>query len=414
MSRLSPIPFERPMAVSDDLEESALSSDDSTQDHKKLGTAWLCAALAGIFALAYSSISQVPPAATMLVLIVLLIAYAGYGYTLTNKSTVQFADSLYYMGFLWALFALLATFVLWPAPKLTADAVLTTFGYALVTTFCGMLLRLVVIQFQDTHPDRLVHAQETIDRRVAALVQEINEATMEITSFRDRVASDLGAMHHDLMQCLVDVREKISEEYQKITAMMNAGFESVLKDVLGQLSAIQFPQEIITAEVDKLVGALGKQGEDFERAAHRLEKSLMQTAETVTSFGDALSESEGAKHVVVAVNDLSGKIKDRTQQFVEMTTVLERSRTELDSQFNSLQSLRASVSRASMQLSTFETELRDLSSASMSTEVRDGLMNMQKTIRSSLEATTTIESTMRDVLFFMRERVSKEHSGERN
>lgn len=414
MSRLSPIPFERPMPVPDDLEESALSSDDSTQEHKKLGIAWLCATLAGVSALAYSSISQIPPTTTMLVLIVLLVAYAGYGYTLTNKNTIQFADSLYYMGFLWALSALLATFVLWPAPKLTADAVLTAFGYALVTTFCGMLLRLVVIQFQDTHPDRLVHAQETIDRRVAALVQEINEATMEITSFRDRVASDLGAMHHDLMQSLVDVRERLSEEYQKITAMMSVGFESSLKDVLGQLSAIQFPQEILTAEADKLVGALGKQGEDFERAAHRLEKSLMKTAETVTSLGDALSGSEGAKHVMVAVNDLSGKIKDRTQQFVEMTTVLERSRTELDSQLNSLQSLRESVSGASMQLSTFETELRNLSSASMSTEVRDGLMNMQKSIRSSLEASTAIESTMRDVLFFMRERVMKEHSGERN
>ena len=45
------------------------------------------------------------------------------------------------------------------APKLTADAVLTTFGYALVTTFSGMLLRLLVVQFRDTLPDRLVHAE---------------------------------------------------------------------------------------------------------------------------------------------------------------------------------------------------------------------------------------------------------------
>ena len=415
MPRLSPIAFDRPMPVPEDLEEGGLPSDDSAlQSHIKLGTAWLCATLAGASALAYSSFSQFSPTATILVLVVLLVAYAGYGYVLPKKHTIQFADSLYYMGFLWALFALLAAFVIWPTPKLTTDAVLTTFGYALVTTFCGMLLRLVMIQFQDAHPDRLVHAQETIDRRVAALIQQIDEATMEFTSFRDRAASDLGAMHHDLMRSLVDVRERTSEEYQKMTAIMSAGFESSLKDVLVRLAAIQFPQEILSAEVAKLVAALGKQGEDFEKAAHRLEKSLMQAAETVTSFGDALDGSEAAKQVGVAINELSSKIKERTEEFVEMTTALEKSRTELDNQLNSLQSLGSAASMISTQLSGFEAELRDLSSASMSAEVKNGLMNVQKAIRSSLEAGKAIESTMRDVLLFMRERVTEEHSGGRN
>jgi len=50
----------------------------------------------------------------------------------------------------------------------------------------------------------------------------------------------------------------------------------------------------------------------------------------------------------------------------------------------------------------------------MSAEVKNGLMNVQKAIRSSLEASKTIESTMRDVLLFMRERVTEEHSGGRN
>jgi hypothetical protein len=97
-----------------------------------------------------------------------------------------------------------------------------------------------------------------------------------------------------------------------------------------------------------------------------------------------------------------------------MTTVLERSRTELDGQLTSLQSLRSAVSTVSGQLSAFETELKDVSSASMSAELRDGLISVQKAIRSSLDASKTIESTMRDVLFFMRERVTEERSGGRN
>jgi len=414
MPRLPTIPLERPMPDADDLEDSLLLDDHSgLQDHIKLGTAWLCITLAGVLALAYSEMSQFSRTYTVLTLIGLLVAYAGFGSFLRRKNIIQFADSLYYMGFLWAFFALIAAFVVWPAPKLTVDAVLTTFGYALVTTFCGLFLRILVVQFQGTLPDRLVHAQETIDHRVASLIQQIQEATREITSFRDRAASDLGGTLQDLVQSLTDVRQKIAEQHQTMTKTMSAGFESSLKEILGRLAAIQIPQEVLTTEVARLVAALGKRGEDFEKAAERLEKSLMQAAETVTSFGESLYGSEGAKQVGDAVNELSRKIKERSEQFVEMTTALENSRTELDNQFTGLQSLRSAVSLVSTQLSTFERELRDLSSTSLSADVKNGLLNVQKAVHSSLEASTAIESTMRDVLFFMRERVSEGHSSDR-
>jgi predicted nucleic acid-binding Zn-ribbon protein len=414
MHRLPSVPFERPLPVPDNLEEEGLSQDDSSLTHLKLGTAWLCATLAGVAALAYASIAQTPAFTTMLALAGLLVAYAGYGYFLPKKNTVQFADSLYYMSFLWALFILIATFLLWPAPKLSTEAVVTAFGNALVTTFCGMLLRLVVIQFQDTLPDRLVHAQERMDRRVAALVRELNEATVEITAFRDRAATDLGGTLSDLVQSLADVRAKIAEQHRTMAHMMSEAFESSLRDILRRLSAIHIPQELLTTEVGKLVAALEKQGANLDKAAGNLEQRLMQAADTVAAFGESLSKSEAAKQVGVAMNDLSGRIKERTAQFVEMTTALEKSRTELDGQLNSLQSLRATVVAVETQLAAFEIELRDVASASMSAEVRNGLMNVQKAIRSSLDASKAIESTMRDVMFFMKERVTEGQSGGRS
>jgi predicted nucleic acid-binding Zn-ribbon protein len=413
MPRFSTMRFERPMPDPEDLEDSGASSDDSArQSHVRLGAAWLCTTLAGILALGYSAMSQYSRTSTMLVLMVLLVTYAGYGSFLRKKNTVQFADSLYYMGFLWALFALIASFVVWPAPKLTADAVLTTFGYALATTFCGMLLRLLVVQFQETAPDRLVHAQETIDRRVAALTQQISDATMEIASFRDRAACELGSTLQGLVHSLTEAREQIAEQHQAMTTTMSAGFESSLKDILGRLATIQIPQEVLTTEVAKLVATVGKRGEEFEKAAQRLEKGLMQAAETVTRFGDSLFGSEGAKQIGVAVNELSGTIKERTKQFAEMTTALEKGRTELDSQLNSLQSLRSAFATVSTQLSTLETELKSLSSNSISADVRNGLMDVQKAIHSSLDASKAIESAMRGVMFFLKERVTEERAGD--
>ena len=414
MHRLPTIPFDRSTTVQDDLEDNPQLGDDSALTRLKLATAWLCATLAGVAALAYATISQASPALTMVALAVLLVAYAGYGYFIPRKNTIHYADSLYYMGFLWAIFALIATFVIWPAPKLTTEAVLTTFGYALVATFCGMFLRLLIVQFRDdSSPDRIEVAEEKIERRVAALIQEINEATMEMATFRDRAAGDLGGTMRDLVQSLIAVREELAEQHRTMANAMSESFESSLKEILGRLSAIQIPQECLTGEVAKLVSTLGKQGESFQKAAQKLETSLMRSAETVTSFGDSLHGSEGAKQVGIAVNDLSTKIKERTEQFVKMTTAFEQNRAELDSQLSSLQSLQSAASTVAARLSAFEKELVELSSASMSAEVKTGLVGVQQAIRSSLEGSKAIESMMRDVLLLMRQRVTEEHSGER-
>jgi uncharacterized coiled-coil DUF342 family protein len=403
------------MAVTDDLEDSGLTSDESAaQSRMKLGAAWCMATMAGVGALAYSSMAELPSAMTMLVVGALLAAYAAYGYSVKNKNTVRFADSLYYMGFLWSLFALLAAFVIWPAPKLTADTVLTAFGYALVATFCGMLLRLLTLQFQETVSDRIVLAEETIDRRVAALTQQLNEAAVEISAFRERAANDLGATLYDLVQSLAAVREKIADQHLRMAKATSEGFESSLREILGRLSAIHVPQDMLTAEVGKMVAALGRQGEHFAKAAQRLEATLQQAADTVTAFAESLAGSAAAKEVGAAIHELSAKIKERTNQFADMTAALEQSRTELDGQLGSLQSLRSAVSTVSSQLSAFEVELKTVSAASMSADLKNRLIDVQQAIRSSLDASKAIESAMRDVLFFMKERVTEERSGGRN
>jgi hypothetical protein len=277
-----------------------------------------------------------------------------------------------------------------------------------------MLLRLVVIQFQASQPDRLAQAQETLDDRVAALVQQINEATMEINMFRDRAAGDLRGALHDLVGSLADVRETIAVQHRSMSKTVNERLESSVQEVLGRLSAMAIPQERLTAEVTRLMTALGKQREGCEQAAHRLETTLTQAAQTTAAFGESLCGSEAAKDIGGAIHELSRTIKHRTEQFVEMTGSLEKSRSELEVQLDNMQSLRSAMSAVSTTLSAFEIELREVSSASMAADVRTGLTNVQQAISSSLEASKAIESTMRGMLFFMKEQVSEEHSGARH
>lgn len=408
MHRLPTIPFERPMPEPDELDD--VSDPSTLSDRIKLGTAWVGATVTGIIALVYSTVAQFPRLYTMGGLVALLLLYAAYGFVLRRKNPVQFADSLYYMGFLWAIFALIVTFMIWPVPKLTPDVVLTTFGYALVATFSGLLLRLLVIQFQATLSDRVVYAQETIDGRVAALTQQLHDATMEITAFRERAANELGGTLQELVHALGDVRDTLAEQQRVMTMTINERVDASVREILGRLSAIEVPHDMLTTEVARLTSALGKRGEDVEQAVRRLEKSLAEAAHTVTQLGDSLYGSEAARRIALAVQELSGTIQERTQQLAKMTTVLESSRTELEGHLTSMPSLRSAFGNVAAHLATLEAELREVSSHSLSAEVRNGLLNVQKAIQSSLDASEAIETAMRGVRSFLKERVTEEHA----
>jgi len=417
MRRLPAMPLGDPEPVRqiDDVDEQVHSDVHPTlRGNRKLAVVWVCAMLVGAAVLWYSAAAQYSPTATLFVLIGILVGYAGYGYAVKKKNTAQFADSLYYMGFLWALVALIGAFVLWPVPKLTTEAVLAVFGYALIMTCSGMVLRLVTLYFQETLSDRVLDVQDTIDQRVSTLLHEITEANMEMSSFRDLAANDLRGSLHDLVRSLSDVREKLADQQFAMSKTMTAGLESSVQDMLARLSTMQMPQEILTAEVSKLIAAMGRREASFEAAAQKLEDGLARTAETVASFGESLYGADGVGQVEAAVKELSGTLKDRTEQFLAMTTAFERSRAELDGQLDGLQSLRASFAAVSARLASFETELTDITATSMSADVKNGLLNVQRAIQSSLEASRTIETTMRDVMSFLRVRVSEEHSGDKN
>jgi chromosome segregation ATPase len=230
---------------------------------------------------------------------------------------------------------------------------------------------------------------------------------MEIASFRERAAGELAGTLRGLVRSLEEARDNLTEQQRAVTSTMNAGFETSLNNLLGRLASIKIPQEILTTEIAQLVATLEKRGKEVDAGVQRLQNSLMQTAETVNVFGKSLYGSEAAQRIGAAVSGLSSTIKERTQEFADMTAVLKSSRTELDSQLSSLQSLRSAFSNVSARLSTLETELKDASSDSLSADVRNGMLSVQKAIQSSLDASKAVESAMRGVMFFLKEKVTE-------
>jgi len=121
-----------------------------------------------------------------------IFGYFIYGLWLpkSQRNTERFADSLYYLGFIFTLGALFVAMTPWfnNMGELTSRTIIEQFGIATATTFVGMTLRIILIQLRQTTTDQEEEARDAIAKYVRDLNREIRAALTEIAEFRGRAA----------------------------------------------------------------------------------------------------------------------------------------------------------------------------------------------------------------------------------
>src|SRR6266404_6692408 len=138
---------------------------DAISDQKP-AFGWALAAFLGGF-----SISVAPPdeLVRLLLPVGVMAAYVWLSYPRgvataagwRSARVAQLADSAYFLGFLWTLWALIDSFVL--KRSIGAEGAFRVFGYALVTTAAGMATRLYLLQFKYGAADQAAEAEFSVE-----------------------------------------------------------------------------------------------------------------------------------------------------------------------------------------------------------------------------------------------------------
>lgn len=148
---------------------------------------------------------------------------------LRNARIGQLADSVYFLGFLWTLWALIDSFVIHNLS--IAEAVFRAFGYALITTASGMFLRLVLLQFTYSAEDQHLLGEQHIEDEIARFTTKIKKAGNTLARFQKQ------------MESLATEMEASGAEVNKQTAALAHTLQSSKSKVLGDLGAVK--QEVL-------------------------------------------------------------------------------------------------------------------------------------------------------------------------
>jgi len=365
------------------------------------------------------------------------LVYALLGTLEKKKNPLKFADSLYFLGFLWTLVALINAIL---PGSLDLSLTLKAFGYALLTTAAGMLLRSVFLQFTEPLPEQALNAQEDLERQIVNVSLRFQKAKEDV----DRFGVALQSLQQKQIQTLVlsveGLNQAIASAKQGAAEVGRAGAENALSGLdehlkkavhgfttlnktAGQLNDMASNATTLLTNIHELSGSLEKHtgslrqeisafGEHyrqsssllhaaFESGSKAVERSMSQVAsllarqttpaadeqaspiEALRSFSLELQTSGSAVRALKKdVDDLTGKIRDTVTGLTELPRTLANVETRTEA-------------LSSEALLSVATRLHDLD------------LSVEQTRRTA----ESFNEAIREVLEFVRTELSRETIG---
>jgi len=279
-----------------------------------------------------SALGQIPAVLITVVIPLLGMAwyiYAGVAIDMSNQSTDMFADSIYYLGFLLTLIALIfSLFAINPESEGTSGLILR-FGVALSTTVVGLAARTYFSSFRASAKDefrRLEHeltqsAQEVRDRfknmsEVMTLQTEaFKESLQKANSDLDRASDEIGASasrlsgsvensastidqsSRGLGQSTVEFSEQLGETMSEVSA----GLDDIADLLTEKVESIELPPDLFTKQ--------------FEAPSKEYGESLQELTKQIRGHSEALSELETHnRQLMSAISDTIEKIGDASSE----------------------------------------------------------------------------------------------------
>jgi methyl-accepting chemotaxis protein len=394
-----------------------------------------------------------------------MVAYIfiGYNYREREISEEKFADSCYYLGFIFTIVSII--FSLLDIPNIGNDMtnIAVRFGAAMASTVFGLFVRVVLVSFRPNAEDALRSVEDVVVEASRKLTDEFDNAFDNLQDFRGKVSTaaketvalvntqfESLAEHNtakmntffeemtrlnreSLLSIVQDIRtsalglERMVNEYEGsirgTITRIDSSVEGFSHQLLGRLETVEFPDDIFTRKLELPITSLSgstnnvtegvkKVSNDVLKAAKAVEKTVGQInlkAESLTQTLDAVHQ------IAIQQGQLANLLK--TQQD-NMTTQLQTQQESLSSQIRSQQegishSVRtqtqelAAVSKA---FGTFDTSMEKLiEKLSANGEFSANLASKVDQANSSNAA---LAKTLQESLASLTKSFS--HAGERN
>ena len=351
--------------------------------------------LVGI-AIANTLISFVIPIVVMAVYIV--ITY----FSKSDLPMTIIGDSYYYQGFIFTLTALMGSlFSLGINEKVDMNAMVASFGAALITTIIGLTARLFINSFSINSQQRREKLEVEIERALTTFSGQLEVLTTQVVSSINNVHANTQESLQKTISQYDKMNEKIVENQIRTSIEGHSKVEKAMGELAEKINAVSVSPDIISRPIqeslNEILSVLSEIDQkytshlsQFDKNANKLTIQMDNTANQIDVFVNGLSEKISSS-IASSNKEISLEIESSSRKMLQSLDTIEslKSRTNNEVEIQ-LTSLAKSVSDTVQQLNEFGTPVK-----SVSEQVLRGVETISKGLT---ELETNIEKTSSSIV----------------
>ena len=357
--------------------------------------------------------------------LVFMGAYLGLGLKKDWRNSIsntQFADSIYYLGFLFTLIALtVSLFILNFQQGNALDDLMWRFGLALVTTVVGLSARICLTSFHASFEDSLANAEEALERASQSLRQQLHRMSADMVAqneamktalqhaldtSRSALVDAMGAVKVTLSQASKELSDTISSnvrEQERASQSLRQQLHRISADMVAHNEAMKTAlQHALDTSQSALVDAMGAVKVTLSQASKELSDTISSNMrehleEQATDLARLRSDAQERLQVVSALREKLGREIEQAQDSLsQMCTQLVK--TALQHALNTSQSALADAMGAvKVTLSQASKELSDTISSNMREHLEGQATDLAR-LRSDAQEHLQAVSALREKL----------------
>ncbi len=266
--------------------------------------------------------------------IVVMAIYLGIGkhHATLGGLLEQFADSVYYLGFLFTLVALTVSLMAFRTEEVNINLLVANFALALITTIFGLAARIVITNFhsnssnQEVLQDILDHQTSKLTRSATRIAQELENVAQNIVESHKLNQEQNRQQIDNAYRAIELLSENTGKSLATMTDTTQRNLQQLIDAMQSRLESVHFPEELLAEKlsppIERFASKLNDTGDlldEFHMQQCKLQKGLENVANCLPGFENCIQES------AQKVNDFSQNLEiDQAarQQLIELSQTM--------------------------------------------------------------------------------------------
>ena len=296
--------------------------------------------------------------------------YIAIGFRLGSVDVIleQFSDSIYYLGFLFTLLALVASLYAFRADSLAIGQLVGNFALALVTTITGLASRIIITNFRSDEGSTRGRMRDELEQSTRHLILNARSFSLRLEALNNEIHFTLNTAIQEAAQALASNAADLQRQQQESAAAMtrevsDAGrlLASSVQQVQQQLTRIELPQDIFSARLHQPLGELTERFSEQQRAIDALMAQHSGVLERASEVNQALQgTAEQINALQAAIAGLSQRLNDDQRARDEIARLSEQMRSLLAQQQQLSDGMGRQANHASRAAASLETLVNDI------------------------------------------------------